>query len=305
MLSLLKPVTATMAIVVFLVHALAESTEHLQGGFSQMMVYREDEHDSAGTIARGVLLNAASVVATLFVVTTLLFLLYKFRCYVAIYGWLFLSVGSLLFLFGGFVLRQLLALHSIPIDSVSFTLLMYNFSAVGTLLIFWTEVGCGRRVPRALQQSYLVLVSALLAWSATKLPEWSTWAVLLAVSAWDVVAVLAPRGPLKMLVEEAEVRDEPIPGLVYEGDDIKLGLGDFVFYSVLVGRASMDSAATAVACAVSVLFGLCATLALLPLLQRVLPALPISIALGIGVYFSSSLVLGPLLRTSASVALLL
>ena len=56
---------------------------------------------------------------------------------------------NVMFLFGGFVLRQLLALHSIPIDSVSFTLLMYNFSAVGTLLIFWTEAGCGRRVPRA------------------------------------------------------------------------------------------------------------------------------------------------------------
>lgn len=58
-----------------------------------------------------------------------------------------------------------------------------------------------------------------------QLPEWTTWGVLGAVSAWDIVAVLTPRGPLKLLVEEAERREEPIPGLVYEGDDIKLGLG--------------------------------------------------------------------------------
>ena len=56
-------------------------------------------------------------------------------------------------------------------------------------------------------------------------------------------------------MEEAERRQEPIPGLVYEGSDIKLGLGDFVFYSVLVGRASMSSATAAVACALAVLTG--------------------------------------------------
>ena len=59
-------------------------------------------------------------------------------------------------------------------------------------------------------------------------------------------------------MEEAEKRHEPIPGLVYEGSDIKLGLGDFVFYSVLVGRASMSSATAAVACALAVLTGVLA-----------------------------------------------
>ena len=53
-----------------------------------------------------------------------------------------------------------------------------------------------------MQQAYLVAVSALLAWSATKTPEWTTWGLLLAVSIWDIIAVLMPRGPLKELVEE-------------------------------------------------------------------------------------------------------
>lgn len=102
-----------------------------------------------------------------------------------------------------------------------------------------------------------------------------------------------------MLVELAEKRSEPIPGLVYEGNDVKLGLGDFIFYSVslqnvaismsatrrahvtsnfilsllhpslqaLVGRASTNSVIACTACTLAVLAGLCATLALLPVLQ--------------------------------------
>ena len=63
-------------------------------------------------------------------------------------------------------------------------------------------------------------------------------------------------------------------------DAIKLGLGDFIFYSVLVGRASMGDGLEAGAAFLGVLAGLGATLAALALHQSALPALPISIALG-------------------------
>lgn len=91
----------------------------------------------------------------------------------------------------------------------------------------------------------------------------------------------------------------PRRGPASQGNDIKLGLGDFVFYSVLVGRASMHSSAALLACAVAIIAGLCATLALLPILQKVLPALPISIAGGIGVYFLTSATLAPMASEAA------
>lgn len=62
-----------------------------------------------------------------------------------------------------------------------------------------------------------------------------------------------PRGPLKVLVETAQQRNEPIPGLIYESKTFKLGLGDFVFYSVLVGRAAMYDTTTCVTCFISIL----------------------------------------------------
>jgi len=297
---LLKPVTITMILVVYLVHEMGAASQEISSGLSDLMVYQESASDSAGTIAGGVLLNSAVVVAALFVVTTMMMLMYKYRCYRLIYGWLFLSVSSLLFSFGGYVAQSLLEMHDIPVDAPSFFLSLTNFAAVGTLLVFWTEFGCGPNPPLAIQQGYLVIISALVAWSGTKMPEWTTIGLLVAVALWDLYAVLTPRGPLKMLVEEAEKRGDPIPGLVYQGShQIRLGLGDFIFYSILVGRASMNGWTPTIACAIAVLAGLCATLALLPILKRVLPALPISIAVGLGFYFTSSATLAPMASVAA------
>jgi len=274
-------------------------------------------------------------------------------------------------------------------------------------------------------QGYLVVIGILIAYSFTMLPEWTTWALLVAMALYDVAAVLLPIGPLRILVELAISRDEEIPALVYEarpvnhgnlssaqrrrlwrerrvensnlptdsnsalghgpsvelpsdsdaspsnnanmvrgnastnanlrasssgasygygnlvtaeeeparvhgtdselsaplidrgrnvqhgrGEDavpsenlmlegiglgssgsIKLGLGDFIFYSVLVGRAAMYDFMTVYACYLAIIAGLGITLILLALYQKALPALPVSIALGVLFYFLTRLLL--------------
>ena len=271
------------------------------------------------------------------------------------------------------------------------------------------------RMPILVTQGYLVVIGVLVAYSFTMLPEWTTWVLLVAMSLYDLAAVLLPGGPLRLLVELAISRDEEIPALVYEarpvepplnstsrrrvwretrvsesnfgsnsndliesrdagadpvpnsdslmerrdieanqsinsngsterwdlgtnpgsnsndtslgvllpetglvidedGSDhqvpllnrrelewgeeeglegiglgssgaIKLGLGDFIFYSVLVGRAALYDFTTVYACYLAIIAGLGITLLLLAFYHKALPALPVSVMLGILFYF--------------------
>lgn len=74
---------------------------------------------------------------------------------------------------------------------------------------------------------------------------------------------------------------------------IKLGLGDFIFYSLLVSKAVQYSFTTFVACFLVVLAGLGGTLILLAVYQHALPALPISIFLGVLFYVLTRLLIEP------------
>ena len=77
---------------------------------------------------------------------------------------------------------------------------------------------------------------------------------------------------------------------------IKLGLGDFIFYSVLVSRAAFYGFATWAACMLVVLNGLGMTLLLLAVFNKALPALPISIALGVLFFLLGNLLIEPFLE---------
>lgn len=89
----------------------------------------------------------------------------------------------------------------------------------------------------------------------------------------------------------AEMRgdDEDAP----ERNSIRLGLGDFIFYSVLVSKAAQYSFATFAACTLVILAGLGGTLILLAVYHHALPALPISIFLGVIFYLMTRLFIEP------------
>jgi len=283
----------------------------MTSSFSSSLVYRERSTDTGVEKFFGSLLNAGIFVVMIIVVTVIFVFLYKYRCLKIIFGWMMLSTCLMLAFFGGYLTYQITFSLEIPVDWITYVFFLWNFSIVGISSIFW-------HAPVKVNQGYLIAISAILAVIFTRLPEWTTWALLAAIAIYDLFAVLCPGGPLRVLVETAQQRDEPIPALVYNasvfmfmadddpsedapsGRGVKLGLGDFVFYSVLVGRAALTDMLTVFTAFIGIITGLFCTILLLAFWKKALPALPISIALGFFFYFITELFLLPFVVTTVT-----
>ncbi|KMS99455.1 hypothetical protein BVRB_2g044540 [Beta vulgaris subsp. vulgaris] len=394
LIGVMSPVSICMFLVVLLVSTLyppSSSPSPTPIITAANLVYSENPSDSTTQKLEGSLLNAAVFIILIAAITFVLVLLYYYNFTNFLKHYMRLSSFLILTTMGGAIFLSLIRHFSLPLDAPTCFLFLFNFSVLGVISVF------GRGVPIIITQSYTVILGIITAAWFTQLPEWTTWVLLVALALYDLVAVLAPGGPLKILVELSQSRDDDLPALVYEarptvsrsngggrrngglgllvggvsdnlsvelqnlsrtneeeidiederertryegGSDqgettplvvansseidvvdeersplvemlagegrdggeadeeamtrgVKLGLGDFVFYSVLVGRAAMYDLMTVYACYLAIISGLACTLILLSVCRRALPALPISIALGITFYFLTRLLMEP------------
>lgn len=90
--------------------------------------------------------------------------------------------------------------------------------------------------------------------------------------------------------------------VVHEEQDrtIKLGMGDFIFFSILVSRAATLDFVACVGCYLTTLLGLGGTMALVAVYAKALPALPISIFSAVVIYFGIRLAFIPYLNATIS-----
>uniref|UniRef100_A0A0A9CPB6 Presenilin n=1 Tax=Arundo donax TaxID=35708 RepID=A0A0A9CPB6_ARUDO len=403
---IVSPVSACMLIVVLLVSLLSSPSSPSPLSASFAAATGGAARNGGGDDIPTALITALTFVVAVTGATFLLALLFYLRCTPCLRAYMGFSALAVLLLLGGQVALLLISRLRFPLDAVSFALLLLN--AAGALALAALSPAS---VPIALHQAALVAVAVLTAFWFTLLPEWTTWALLVAMAIYDLAAVMLPGGPLRVLLELAMERNEEIPALVYEarpvdprhgrnwrlwrdgrqpGGDldasstvevigevlgrnldansgscstsrvhevgtfagavnnsrqttlvpalssdspieqagevsalrehrvvvadmrvpliqprpersgeeqededgiglsssgaIKLGLGDFIFYSVLVGRAAMYDYMTVYACYLAIIAGLGVTLLLLAFFRRALPALPVSITLGVVFY---------------------
>ncbi|KAF8381609.1 sel-12 [Pristionchus pacificus] len=379
---LFVPVSVCMAVVVLTMNTVEFYSEPVTASDATSLYtpFLSDEEDDTSTRVLSALGNAGIMIGVIVVMTFVLILLYKYKCYKCLHGWMISSSFMMLTLISGTYVMHVLENHNWCMSNATALFGLFNYAAMGMICIHW-------KGPLLMQQAYLISVSALMALMFIKmLPDWTAFALLVLISIWDLVAVLCPKGPLNMLVKMSQERNEPIfPALIYssgillpytimlrklagksneeveggakgeeeaasgvscgesrqnrsrvgpssdeekgtrekagcdekvvvirsgasqspedyeeeeeeeEESGVKLGLGDFIFYSVLVGMAVKHSADwnTLVACYVAILMGLCATLLLLAVFKKALPALPISITAGLIFYFATSFIITP------------
>jgi len=93
-----------------------------------------------------------------------------------------------------------------------------------------------------------------------------------------------------------------MPGLMYSGSYFRLGTGDFVFYGALVGRAVFVDFVTFFCASLGVIMGLVLTMVLTSrahCTKNALPALPLSVLLGIIMYACTPYLMVPFAKSLA------
>jgi presenilin 1 len=190
------------------------------------------------------------------------------------------------------------------IDWLTIIFYIYNILTVAIISMFWYSPNLIKQIITIYQCIIMILYVLKIA------PEWIAWALLPLLAIWDMIAVLLPFGPLYLLINLFQKRKLEVPsmmiyttGLWFKNTNASsdkqlskkrqtrksmLGLGDFIFYSILLAKTVFTSKCNLFSIIIvylCIIMGMLATTILLLILHRPLPALPISLLIGLVVFF--------------------
>lgn len=167
--------------------------------------------DSNNNTSKKILISLKDAFSFLFqmiLITTVVSALFIFSCVKTLAGLYVVLMLLLLSYFSYMTLYKIISVYNIPFDKLSTIVFIWNVVVVGLSVIFW-------KGPLKIQQYYLVFVSSLMAYNLSQFGEWTTWIILVLLAIWDLVAVLCPFGPLRLLLKHSEENQQEIPALLY------------------------------------------------------------------------------------------
>lgn len=216
----LTPVMICMALSIWFVHSLGDPDKCASrqnygsfGGSSDAAVSPSGSPSMSSTVA------IAFIVIFLVLMVAFTFLvvwLYKTGRLRIIKYWLYAAVFVIFGYVGGLYTYDFFRSRCLNIDWITLVLGIWNFAATGLVAVFG-------RAPRIINQAYLIVMSALMAYVFRSLPDFAVWIILGLLVIWDLFAVLSPWGPLGMLVKIARERGDELPALVYDTNPVSAG----------------------------------------------------------------------------------
>jgi len=219
-------------------------------------------------------LNALLVVGAMFVGGVLIVSLLRYRRFIRFLG--LALVGLVGFASTGFYFPMLVAFVSVHLVS------LWPVVSLSVTALIILVLRAGKQLPAMIASTYVAASAGSLA--GVSFPFWTTIVLVFAVSAFDTYAVF--KGHLRRLAGHEETS---LPGLTVEFHGLTVGLGDLLFYSILVAfTISHWGAVSGLFASIGIFAGFVTTLVLVEMVGMA-PGLPVSLLTALALAYAVTL----------------
>lgn len=269
-----------------------EAGIQIEGGYIS-----EEEYGATAGLLNGIIFVAVAAISSFIII----FLIKKGGINVLkyIFGFSFGFLSFFLTLFFGEIILFIIFYNLEPSEFIytlyySLFYLMLVGIAIFTVLMLYKYFTADTYYIKNFLVLYIGLMTGALL--GVIMPLWTTLAILIGISLWDIFAVKSKRGPIKRMMDivsaeyteevlsEEEIKEKIEYGEIeYDTSKLEIGIGDLAFYSMLTSSALIQSGnlIVMILTSIAIIIGTGITISGLKR-NKILPGLPISIFLGIG-----------------------
>ncbi|KKM94069.1 hypothetical protein LCGC14_1201970 [marine sediment metagenome] len=286
----LYPIPISLVVIISGILAYLTYVEvgvQIDGGY-----FSETEYGAIGGILNGLIYTAIAVLSGFIIVFIIKKKGINFLMY--IFGIGFGMVGFLQTWFFGEIILYWLFQNNFQLYYL-FDVELIFFTAVFTIVMIYKYF-----TSRSIKvKNFIVLYIGLLigASMGVLMPLWTTLAILIGISLWDLFAVLYKHGPIKQMIDlvsepkedhnklsDKELKEKIQSGeYAYDTSKLEIGIGDLAFYSMLTSNTLVQTGNIIIMILTSLAIMIGTGITIMGLKRnKILPGLPISIFLGIG-----------------------